>query len=69
MMFNVRAGLFEFLTGCIRSEEKYLHVDSKETSSRQKNELQAATGECAIAATDGQKWSRPQGRLHASTSA
>ncbi len=59
MMFNVRGGLFEFLTGCIRSDEKYLYADSTKTSTHSKNDLQAASVERAIAATDGQKWSRP----------
>ncbi len=59
MMFNVRAGLFEFLTGCIRSDEKYLYADSTETPNHSKIDLQAASVECAIAATDGQKWSCP----------
>ena len=59
MMFSVLAGLFEFLTGCIRSDAQYLYTDSNETSSHQKNDLQAASSECAIAANDAQKWSRP----------
>ena len=59
MMFSVQAGLFEFLIGCIRSDGKYHYADPNKTSSHQNITLQAASGDCALAAYDGQQWSRP----------
>jgi len=68
-MSSVPDGLFESSIGSIRSKESCHHADFDETRRSENNTFQTASGECAIAATDDQKWGRPPGGLHAPDSA